>query len=41
VQVDDPTLGLRSSDELRAELERGLTRELSDFNPMRVLRPRQ
>ena len=41
VRVDDPTLGLRSSDELRAELERGLTRELSDFNPMRVLRPRQ
>ena len=41
VYVDDPTLGLRSSDELRAELERGLTRELSDFNPMRVLRPRQ
>jgi hypothetical protein len=41
VHVDDPTLGLRSSDELRAELERGLTRELSDFNPMRVLRPRQ
>jgi tetratricopeptide (TPR) repeat protein len=41
VRVDDPTLGLRSSDELRAELERGLTRELSDLNPMRVLRPRQ
>ena len=41
VYVDDPTLGLRSSDELRVELERGLTRELSDFNPMRVLRPRQ
>ena len=41
VRVDDPTLGLRSSDELRAELERGLTHELSDLNPMRVLRPRQ
>jgi tetratricopeptide (TPR) repeat protein len=41
VSVDDPTLGLRSSDELRAELERGLTRELSDLNPMRVFRPRQ
>lgn len=41
VHVADPTLGLRSSDELRVEIERGLTRELSDFNPMRVLRPRQ
>jgi tetratricopeptide (TPR) repeat protein len=41
VAVDDPTLGLRSSDELRAELERGITRELSDFNPIRVFRPRQ
>jgi tetratricopeptide (TPR) repeat protein len=41
VSVDDPALGLRSSDELRAELERGLTRELSDLNPMRVFRPRQ
>src|SRR5829696_7804300 len=28
VNVDDPALGLRSSDELRAELERGITREL-------------
>ena len=41
VAVDDPTLGLRSSDELRGELERGITRELSDLNPMRVFRPRQ
>jgi hypothetical protein len=41
VAVDDPTLGLRSSDELRAELERGITREFSDLNPMRVFRPRQ
>jgi len=41
VAVDDSTLGLRSSDELRAELERGITRELSDLNPMRVFRPRQ
>jgi hypothetical protein len=41
VTVEDPLLGLRSSDELRAELERGLTRELSDLNPMRVFRPRQ
>ena len=41
VRVEDPALGLRSSDELRGELERGLTRELSDLNPMRVFRPRQ
>jgi tetratricopeptide (TPR) repeat protein len=41
VRVDDPTIGLRSSEELRAELERGLTRDLSDFNPMRVFRKRQ
>ncbi len=41
VIVDDPTLGMRSSDELKAELERGLRREASDFNPMRVLAPRK
>jgi tetratricopeptide (TPR) repeat protein len=39
--VDDDRLGLRSADELRAELERGLTRELSDFNPLRVLETRK
>ena len=39
--VDDETLGLRSADELRAELERGLTREWSDLNPLKVLRERQ
>jgi hypothetical protein len=41
VAVDDPGLGLRTSDELRAELERGLTFELSDLNPRRVTRTRQ
>jgi hypothetical protein len=41
VIVDDPTLGMRSSDELKAELERGLRRDASDFNPMRVLAPRK
>jgi hypothetical protein len=41
VQVVDPNLGLSSSDALRAELEHGLTVELSDFNPLRALRPRQ
>jgi hypothetical protein len=41
VVVDDETLGMRSADELKAELERGLTRELSDFNPRRVITPRK
>jgi tetratricopeptide (TPR) repeat protein len=41
VAVDDPTLGLRTSDELRAVLEHGLTFELSDLNPLRVTRERQ
>jgi tetratricopeptide (TPR) repeat protein len=39
--VDDPDLGLRTADELRAELQRGLTREPSDFNPLRLFRPRK
>lgn len=34
--VEDDTLGLNSADELKAELERGLRREASDFNPLRV-----
>jgi hypothetical protein len=41
VVIDDPDLGLRSSDELRAELERGLAREWSDLNPLRVLQERK
>jgi hypothetical protein len=41
VVVDDSSLGLRTADELRAELQRGLTRDLSDLNPLRVLRTRQ
>ena len=36
VLVKDPALAMQSSDELKAELERGLSREASDFNPMRV-----
>ena len=39
--VDDPGLQMRSADELRAELQRGLTREASDFNPLRLFRPRK
>lgn len=41
VRVDDPELKLHTSDELRAELDRGLTREASDFNPLRVFRERK
>ena len=39
--VDDPDIGIHSADELRAELQRGLTRDASDFNPLRLLRPRR
>lgn len=39
--IEDMDLGMHSADELRAELERGLTRELSDFNPLKVLRQRK
>jgi len=39
--VDDPNLGMKSIDELKAELERGLTRDLSDLNPLKVFRPRK
>ena len=39
--VDDPTLGMRSAAELKAELERGLVTELDDLNPLKLLRVRQ
>ncbi|HEX9367684.1 MAG TPA: hypothetical protein VF921_13730 [Vicinamibacterales bacterium] len=39
--VEDPALQMHSADELRAELQRGITREWSDFNPMRVFRARK
>ena len=39
--VDDPDLQMHSADELRAELQRGLVVQASDFNPLRVLRPRK
>jgi hypothetical protein len=41
VVVDDPDLGMKSADELRAELERGVTRDLSYFNPLKVFRARK
>jgi hypothetical protein len=34
-------LGIHSADELRAELESGLSRDSSDFNPLRVFRQRK
>jgi hypothetical protein len=39
--VDDTDLTMRSSDELRAELQRGLVRDASDFNPFKMLRQRK
>jgi hypothetical protein len=39
--VADPALQMHTADELRAELQRGLVAELSDFNPMKVLEPRK
>ena len=38
--VDDPELGVRTGDELRAELQRGLARDASDLNPLRLFRRR-
>ena len=39
--IDDPDLGMHSAEELKAELERGVTREMSDFNPLKVFRARK
>lgn len=39
--VDDPELGMKTGDELKAELERGVTREASDFNPLKIFRSRK
>jgi tetratricopeptide (TPR) repeat protein len=39
--VEDPALGMKSADELRAELQRGLVRDASDLNPLRVLERRK
>jgi hypothetical protein len=41
IRVDDPDLQMRSGEELKAELEAGLRRDASDFNPMRVLGQRK
>jgi hypothetical protein len=39
--VDDANLQMQSADELKAELERGLTTDVSDLNPMRVFESRK
>ena len=39
--VADPGLGMRSADELKAELERGIRREAADLNPRRLFEPRK
>lgn len=41
LDVADPSLDMRTADELRAELARGLRREPSDLNPMRLLAKRK
>ncbi len=41
VVVEDPGLQMHSADELRAELQRGMTPGLSNFNPLRVMRTRK
>lgn len=41
VVVDDPDLQMHAADELRAELQRGVTRDASDFNPLKVFRARK
>ena len=39
--VADENLGMRTAEELKAELQRGLRREVSDLNPLSVLEPRK
>ncbi len=39
--VPDENLGMHTADELRAELQRGVTRDASDFNPLKVFRRRK
>jgi len=41
IVVDDPDLGAPTSEELRVELVEGLRTDLSDFNPMGVVRKRK
>jgi hypothetical protein len=39
--VADETLGMRSADELKVELEQGIRRDISDLNPLRLFQRRK
>jgi hypothetical protein len=39
--VEDENLGMHTADELRAELQRGVTRDASDLNPLKMFRSRK
>ena len=39
--VDDPDLAMHTADEVKAEFEAGLTTDISDFDPRRLLQPRK
>jgi hypothetical protein len=39
--MDDANLGMKSTDELKAEVERGMTRDVSDLNPLKIFRARK
>ncbi|MCP9496532.1 MAG: hypothetical protein MSG64_18985 [Pyrinomonadaceae bacterium MAG19_C2-C3] len=41
LRVEDTELRIQTAAELKAEFEQGLTRDLSDFNPLRVTRERK
>jgi len=41
LDVEDPDLQMRSTDELKAELQEGMRRDASDFNPLRLFRERK
>jgi tetratricopeptide (TPR) repeat protein len=41
VVIENPGQQIRTADELKAELEAGLRRDASDFNPARVFSPRK
>ncbi len=41
LRVDDPDLTMHAADELRAELQSGVRRDLSDMNPLAILRQRK
>jgi hypothetical protein len=41
IEVADAGLGMHTADEVRAELQRGLVRDSSDLNPLRVLDKRK